>query len=81
MKLVKLVSTSNMADIAFIKSLLDSEDIPYLAHGEGFHSVRPLIEPVRFLVAESDLDRARPLIESSHLSSVPFAHLDDGEKL
>ena len=81
MKLVKLVSTSNMADIAFIKSLLDSEDIPYLAHGEGFHSVRPLIEPVRFLVAESDLDRARPLIESSHLSLSPFADPDNDEEL
>ena len=80
MKLVELVSTSNMADIAFIKSLLDSESIPYLAQGENFHLVRPLIEPVRFLVAESDLDRAKPLIESSHLTFSSFADLHDKEE-
>jgi hypothetical protein len=76
MKLVELVSTSNMADIAFIKSLLDSESIPYLAQSESFHSIRPLIEPVRFLVAEGDLDRAKPLIEGSRLTLGPFADLD-----
>ncbi len=81
MQLVDLVSTSNLADIALIKSLLDSEGIPYLAQGEHFHSVRPLIEPVRFLVAEEDLDRARPLIESIRLSFVSFANLGDREGL
>ncbi len=79
MKLVELVSTANMADIAFIKSLLDAESIRYLAQGEGFHSVRPLIEPVRFLVAEEDLERARPLIEGTHLSIGPFADSHDSE--
>jgi hypothetical protein len=76
MPLKELVSTSNMADIALIKSLLDSEGIRYLAQGESFHLVRPLIEPVRFLVDEEDLDRALPLIESLHLSYGPFADLD-----
>lgn len=81
MKLKKLVSTSNLADIAFIKSLLDSESIPYLAQGENFHSVRPLIEPVHFLVAEGDLDRAKPLIENSHLTFGSFADFSEGERL
>jgi len=81
MKLKKLVSTSNFADIAFIKSLLDSEGIPYIAQGEGFHSVRPLIEPVHFLVTEGDLDRAKPLIENSHLTFGPFADLSEEEGL
>ena len=68
MELKELVATSNLADIALIKSLLDAEGIPYLAQGEHFHSVRPLIEAVRFLVPEAELDRARPLIESIRLS-------------
>jgi len=80
MELKELVVTSNLADIALIKSLLDSESIPYLAHGENFHLVRLLIEPVRFLVAESDLDRARPLIDSLRLSFGSFAHSGDSEK-
>lgn len=72
MELRELVATPNQADIALIKSLLDSEGIYYLAHGEHFNLVRPLVEPVRFLVAEADLDRAKPLIEALHLS---FSHL------
>ena len=79
MKLKELVSTFNLADIAVIKSLLDAEGIPYLAQGEQFHLVRPLVEPVRFLVAESDLDRAKPLIDSIRLSYGSFAHSHDGE--
>ncbi len=79
MSLKELVLTSNMADIALIKSLLDAEGIPYIAQGEGFHAVRPLIQPVRFLVPEEEFDRARPLIESVHLSVVPLAGLDEEE--
>lgn len=73
MKLTELVRTSNLADIALIKSLLDSEDISYLAQGENFHMVQPLIEPVRFLVAAEDLDRAKPLIDAMQLSFSPLA--------
>lgn len=81
MELKELVATSNPVDIALIKSLLDSEGIPYLAQGEHFHLVRPLIEPVRFLVAERDLDRAKLLIESIRLSFGSFADFSDGEGL
>lgn len=75
----ELVSTSSMADIALIKSLLDAEGIPYLAQGEGFHAVRPLIQPVRFLVPEEEIDRARPLIESVRLSIGPLTGTDADE--
>jgi len=77
MSLKELVSTSNIADIALIKSLLDAEGIPYIAQGENFHAVRPLIEPVRFLIPEEDVDRARPLIDSLRLSIVPLAGIDE----
>jgi hypothetical protein len=77
--LKELVSTSNLADIALIKSLLDSEAIFYLAQGENFHLLRPLIEPVRFLVSEADLDRAKPLIESIRLSYGPLVHSSGDE--
>lgn len=67
MKLRELVATFSLGDIALIKSLLDAEGIPFLAHGENFHLMRPWVEPVRFLVPEGDIERARPLIESIHL--------------
>ena len=79
MELKELVATSSLADIALIKSLFDSEGISYLAQGEHFHLVRPLIEPVRFLVAERDLDRAKLLIGSIRLSFGSFADFSDGE--
>ncbi|MFC2082858.1 putative signal transducing protein [Candidatus Bipolaricaulota bacterium] len=81
MELKELVATSNLGDIALIKSLLDSEGIPYLAQGESFQSLRPLIEPVRFLIAESDMDRAQPLIESIRLSYAPISNLHGGEEI
>lgn len=80
MKLKELVRTFNLGDIALIRSLLDSERIVYLAHGEHFNLVRPLVQPVRFLVAEDDLDRARPLIEPLQLTFVPIANLCAGEE-
>ena len=76
MALRELVVTSSLSDIALIKSLLEAEDIFYLAHGENFHLVRPLVEPVRFLVPEEDLDRAKPLIESVRLNYGAIANLD-----
>lgn len=81
MKLKELVSTFNLADIAVIRSLLDAEGIAYLAQGEQFHSVRPLVEPVRFLVAEGDLNRALPLIESIRLAYGSLSNLNDREEL
>jgi len=80
MELKELVTTSNLADIALIKSLLDSEGISYLAQGENSNFVQPLIEPVRFLVAAEDLDRARPLIDAMRLSFSPLAGMSDSEE-
>ena len=81
MELKELVATSNLADIALIKSLLDAEGIVYLAQGENFHAVRPLIEPVRFMVSESDLDRARDLLRDITLSFGVFADFLDRDGL
>lgn len=79
MALRELVATSNPAEIALIKSLLDGEGIPYLAQGENFHAVRMLAEPVRFLVPEQHLEDARPLIAELSLSFGSFADFQDGE--
>lgn len=79
MALRELVATSNPAEIALIKSLLDGEGIPYLAQGENFHAVRMLAEPVRFLVPEQHLEDARPLVAELSLSFGSFADFQDGE--
>ena len=81
MDLKELVVTSNIAEIALIKSLLDSEGISYLAQGEHFHAAHPIIEPVRFLVPQQDLERARPLLEALDLRYGSFADWNDTDGL
>jgi len=68
-----LIETSNPADIALIKSLLDSEGILYFVHGEAFSAVRPLVEPVRFMVAADRLTEAKELIGGLRLAYGPMA--------
>ena len=79
MKYELLVETSNPADVALIKSLLESEGILYFVHGEAFSAVRPLVEPVRILVAEDRLEDAKGLIGGLRLAYGPIApHPEDG---
>jgi len=76
-----LIETSNPADIAMIKSLLDADGIVYFVQGEAFHAVRPMIEPVRFMVAADQLDAARDRIAGLRLSygaMTTTSKLDDG---
>ncbi len=68
-----LMETSNPADIALIRSLLDAEGILFFVQGEGFHAVRPLLQPVRFLVAEDRFDDAEEMIRGLRLSYGPFS--------
>ena len=68
-----LIETFNPADIALIKSLLDAEDILYFVHGEAFSTIRPMVEPVRFMVAKDRLEEAEELIGGLHLSYGPIA--------
>jgi len=73
MKYELLIETSNPADVALIKSLLDSAGILYFVHGEAFSAVRPLVEPVRIMVAGDCLEEAWDLIGGLRLAYGPIA--------
>jgi len=75
-----LIETSNPADIALIRSLLDAEGILYYVQGEGFHAVRPMVQPTRFLVANDRLEEAQELLSNLRLSYGPMTSTprDDG---
>jgi hypothetical protein len=60
--LVEVLSTADPGLIALVKSVLEAEDIPYLAHGEHFSRMHATI-PVRFLVAKEDVDVARDVLK------------------
>lgn len=64
----EVLATYNPADVAFIKSLLDSEDIQYFFKGEHFLYMRPLADPVRLMVRADQVDTARELLKDVELS-------------
>lgn len=59
---VPLIESYNPADIAFLKSLLDSANIEYYIDGENFLNVGPLAQPAIVMVLESDYEEASELL-------------------
>lgn len=64
----EVLATYNPADIAFLKSLLDSEDIAYFFKGEHFMYVRPLADPVRLMVRTDHVKQTQELLKDVELS-------------
>ena len=64
----EVLATYNPADIAFLKSLLDSEGIHYFFKGEHFMYVRPLADPVRLMVRTDQVEMALELLKDVELS-------------
>lgn len=63
MEFVDLVEVLSMADagqVPLIKSILEGEEIPYLAQGENFSLGRNMA--IRFLVPRDYLDEAREVL-------------------
>ena len=64
----EVLATYNPADVAFIKSLLESEGFQYFFKGEHFMYMRPLADPVRLMVRVDQADAARDLLKDIDLS-------------
>ena len=60
--LVEVLSTADPGLIALVKSVLEAEEILYLAHGEHFSRMHATI-PVRFLVSKEDFAAAREVLK------------------
>jgi hypothetical protein len=58
--LVEVLSIADPGQIYLIKSILEAEEIPYLAQGENFNLGRNI--PVRFLVPKDCLEQAREIL-------------------
>jgi hypothetical protein len=59
-ELVEVLSTADAGQILLIKSILEAEEIPYLAQGENFSLARNI--PVRFLVPREFLEEAKDVL-------------------
>jgi len=66
--LKEVLATYNPADVAFLKSLLESEGIQYFFKGEHFMYMRPLADPVRLMVREDQVEAALELLKDVNLS-------------
>jgi Putative prokaryotic signal transducing protein len=58
--LVEILSTADAGQISLIKSILEAEEIPYLAQGENFNLGRNIA--VRFLVPRDYLAQSREIL-------------------
>lgn len=75
----EVLGTYNPADVAFLKSLLESEGIQYFFKGENFMNVRPLADPVRLMVRADQVDDAIELLENVELS-ITGINIDSNRK-
>jgi len=64
----EVLGTYNPADIAFLKSILDSEGIAYFFKGEHFMYMRPLADPVRLMVRMDHFEQTIELLKDVELS-------------
>jgi len=64
----EVLATYNPADVAFIKSLLESEGIQHFFKGEHFMYVRPLADPVRLMIRIDQVEEAAEILESVELA-------------
>jgi len=65
---VEIMGTYNPADIALIKSILDSESITYYFNAEHFMYVQPLAQPVRLMVKTDEAEKAREILWDLNLA-------------
>jgi hypothetical protein len=75
----EVLATYNPADVAFLKSLLESEGIQYFFKGENFMYVRPLADPVRLMVRTDQADEAIELLKNVELS-ITGINIDNDKK-
>jgi len=58
-----LLTTMNEGDVAIIKSVLDDLEADYYVFDEDFMAVRPLVQPVRIYVAQSEYEKAKEALK------------------
>ena len=60
---VEVVSTLNLGDVTLIKSLFDANEIDYQVFDENFNTIRPLVQPARFVVREDQVEAVKELLK------------------
>ncbi len=65
---VKILETDSLTDIAFIKSVLEEEEIEYFMQGENMKFIDTFLGPMVLMVAENDVKKVVELLEPMNLA-------------
>ncbi|MCH7674729.1 DUF2007 domain-containing protein [candidate division KSB1 bacterium] len=65
---VQVLATHNAADISFIKSILDGEEVDYFLKGELFNQLEPPVQPAILMVREDQVETANDLLKDLNLT-------------
>ncbi|MBX7259598.1 MAG: hypothetical protein K1Y02_24785 [Candidatus Hydrogenedentes bacterium] len=74
----EVLSTYNPSDIAIVKSIMDTTDIPYVWDGDYFTTAEPLVTPARLMV---QTERAAEAAEFLKDLSLSFSGIDVRDSL
>ncbi len=77
---VELMVTYNVADMAFIKSVLDAEEITYFVKGEHFANVLAWSMPQRLMIARDQMEEAETLLKDVKLTFISATRDREEEK-
>jgi len=65
---VQVLATHNAADISFIKSILDSEEVEYFLKGELFNQLEPPVQPATLMVRKDQVETANDLLRDLNVT-------------
>ena len=65
----EVLTTANPADVAFMKSILDSEQLSYFFDGEHFNQLLPaeILAPTRLMVRKDHVQKAVDILKGLKL--------------
>ncbi len=64
----QVLATHNAADISFIKSILDGEEVDYFFKGELFNQLEPPVQPAILMVREDQAETANDLLKDLNIT-------------
>jgi len=67
-KYEQVLATHNAADISFIKSILDGEEVDYFLKGELFNQLEPPVQPAILMVRKDQVETANDLLRDLNVT-------------
>ncbi len=69
----QVLATHNAADISFIKSILDGEEVDYFFKGELFNQLEPPVQPAILMVRQDQVETANDLLKDLNVTFLSWS--------